>query len=150
LLQLRYDYRRPERTHYLQYGGRALVGSGRLNAFAEVTGTHRWNAPAGIDAGTGSWTAGVEVRLVEQLWIATGFGSGFSTEGAEQVTVIAHLRTMPRSQRPRARSSRTRPRSAHRAAGRRADGTAWTTSEGAVAGGPAVGHPSRQPSSRRP
>ena len=77
----------------LKFGGRAFVGSGRINAYLEVTGTKRYEVPAGADPAGNSWSGGLEVRVADLVWIAAGFGSSFGTTGSTpRFSVLANLR----------------------------------------------------------
>lgn len=94
LAQLRYDDRTPlqgapkERT--LRYGARTFIGGATVNAFLEVVGVDRIEAPAGADEGGAQWSAGIEFRAGDQLWLSTGFGG--SQEESDRAVVIAGLR----------------------------------------------------------
>ena len=94
LAQLRYDERSPvrgdpkERT--LRYGARTFVGGATVNAFLEIVGLDRIEAPAGTDEGGAKWSAGIEFRAGEQLWLSTGLGT--SGEASDRAVVLAGLR----------------------------------------------------------
>jgi hypothetical protein len=94
LAQLRYDERSPvpdePKEQTLRYGGRAFIGSATVNAFLEIVGVDRLEAPAGSDEGETKWSAGIEFRAGEQLWLSTGLGT--SGEGSDRAVVLAGLR----------------------------------------------------------
>jgi len=94
LAQLRYDERSPvpdePKEQTLRYGGRAFIGSATVNAFLELVGVDRLEAPAGSDEGETKWSAGIEFRAGEQLWLSTGLGT--SGEGSDRAVVLAGLR----------------------------------------------------------
>jgi hypothetical protein len=82
-----------QRTSTL-FGARLNVGSERLNAFFETsTLSHREDENGGLDDG-GKWSAGLEFRLAEQLWAATGLGSERGRVGDEtdRIVTLATLR----------------------------------------------------------
>jgi len=95
LAQLRYDERTvtrgnpKERT--LRYGTRAFMGGAAVNAFVEVVGVDRIEAPPGTDEAAAHWSAGIEFRAGEELWLSTGFGNG-SGGGSDRALVLAGLR----------------------------------------------------------
>ncbi len=86
--QLRYDLGRPGDADGLSYGARAFYGSAGANAFVEVTGDNR-----GEDAPRADWTAGIEFRAGDNLWLSTGLGNRRQPGDTEDRTVvIADLR----------------------------------------------------------
>ena len=77
----------------LSYGARANYGGGSANLFFELLGVRRFDAPTGVDGATGTWSAGVEFRAAENLWLSTGLGATFAdaTKG-DRVLIIAGVR----------------------------------------------------------
>jgi hypothetical protein len=78
----------------LSYGGRALIGGSSFNAFYELVGESRPGAADdGIAERASSWSAGIEFRAAEELWLSTGIGrkADVSPE-PDRVVVIANLR----------------------------------------------------------
>jgi len=96
--QLRFDQLRgdsgggPNRT--VSGGLRGIYGSERANAYAEVLrGAIGDEAP---DAGARAtrWSAGLEFRAAEDLWLSTGFGQRYTAlrDDGDPVFLIANLR----------------------------------------------------------
>jgi hypothetical protein len=78
----------------VSYGGRALIGGSSFNAFYELIGESRPDAADdGIAERASSWSAGIEFRAAEELWLSTGIGrkADVSPE-PDRVVVIANLR----------------------------------------------------------
>jgi hypothetical protein len=74
-------------------GVRVVWGSGVFNVFAE--GSQLWvhDAPEDADESYTEWSGGLEFRLAEDMWVATGFGGRFNDATQESdVSVIANLR----------------------------------------------------------
>lgn len=70
-------------------GVRALAGSSRVNGFVEVLRSSTRDAP---DASRGEWSGGVELLAMDRVWLAVGFGSTFSTLGADRGVLRTGLR----------------------------------------------------------
>ncbi len=79
-----------EATRAFTGGAKLVFGNERVGGFAEIVGSL---ANRGIDRNTGRWSAGVEYRATETLWLSTGFGStlGNAVTG-NRAMVIANLR----------------------------------------------------------
>ena len=79
-----------EATRAFTGGAKLVFGNERVGGFAEIVGSL---ANRGTDRNTGRWSAGVEYRATETLWLSTGFGStlGNSVTG-NRAMVIANLR----------------------------------------------------------
>lgn len=76
-----------------RYGGRTVVGGSTLNGFVEVIGESRFDAPAAAEEGGTSWSAGLEVRATEGVWLSTGFGQRHAeATSPDRLLVIANLR----------------------------------------------------------
>lgn len=75
----------------LSAGSRLLVGSSTVNGFLEVAVDENLQGPATDDT-TAQWTGGIELRAAPNLWLSTGFGSGFATDAADRVVIVANLR----------------------------------------------------------
>ncbi|MFB3910484.1 MAG: hypothetical protein ACE15D_19000 [Candidatus Eisenbacteria bacterium] len=95
--QVQFDQRQAQaaqpREGVLRYAGQARIGSGSTNAFLELVGIEHLEKGAPADASSGKWSAGLEFRASEGLWISTGFGSRFATaEEPDRVLVIAQVR----------------------------------------------------------
>jgi hypothetical protein len=77
-------------------GLRGIAGSPRINGFLELLAVSR-DAAHDPNAGTtpengesGIWSAGVEARVAEGLWVSAGFGSRFATSlGVAEKTFVA-------------------------------------------------------------
>lgn len=96
LAQARYQRRdeladlRMERD-WLTIGIRLLVGSRDVNAFAEAVRTLALGDATG--GNESQWSGGLELRVAEGMWLATGFGSGENlVEDDNPLVVIANLR----------------------------------------------------------
>ncbi len=59
---------------FVAYGARLTLGSSTLNGFLDVVGESRRSGPAAGRQTTASWTGGIEFRLNQHLWLATGVG----------------------------------------------------------------------------
>jgi hypothetical protein len=97
LAQVQVDHRTPLTTNTastaLLYGGRTFYGSATFEFFLEVAGTRRFDAPAGVDRGTGQWSGGVELQAADNLWLSTGFGSAFANRASpNRIVLIANIR----------------------------------------------------------
>lgn len=92
--QLRGDWLRAaddgQDTRAITGGAKLVFGNDRIAGFAEAVGSL---ASRGFDRNTGRWSAGVEYRATETLWVSTGFGStlGNAVTG-NRAMVIANLR----------------------------------------------------------
>jgi hypothetical protein len=76
-----------------RYGGRAVVGSSTLNGFLEVIGESRFDATAAMEEGGKSWSAGVELKATDGIWLSTGFGQRYtSADAPDRLLVVANLR----------------------------------------------------------
>lgn len=76
-----------------RYGGRAVVGASTLNGFLEIIGESRFDAPAGADDGGTSWSAGLEIKATDGVWLSTGFGQRYTeAQAPDRLLVIANLR----------------------------------------------------------
>lgn len=74
-------------------GIRLLIGSPRLNGFAEGLTENRWGAGSAVKTNQAIWSAGVEFLASDNMWISTGFGEGYEDKGkADRVVVFAGLR----------------------------------------------------------
>jgi hypothetical protein len=71
-------------------GGRLLVGSPSFTLYAEIAPTNYPGAPN--TESRPQWTGGVEFKASADLWIATGFGTRFSTAAQDRVVVVANVR----------------------------------------------------------
>jgi hypothetical protein len=95
LLQAGYDSREAPDSAAdmsgLRGGGRLIAGSSVVNGFLEFTFA-RSLEDAVADKTTGKWSGGIEFRAASELWVSTGFGSGFSTEGPDRVVLLANIR----------------------------------------------------------
>ena len=95
LVQAGYDSRESPDTlpdmSGLRGGSRLVMGSDLVNGFLEFTFARSLDDDT-ADKTTGKWSSGVEFRAASDLWISTGFGSGFSTEGTDRVVLLANLR----------------------------------------------------------
>lgn len=81
------------RVRLFTYGGRLVGGSATFNLFLEVVGETRRHTTDGSDRTSGAWSGGIELRLAQNLWLSTGFGSRFNTlPGADRVVVTADVR----------------------------------------------------------
>jgi hypothetical protein len=77
----------------LRLGSRLLVGGVRLNGFLEGEFESRWDRSDPIKKDDGQWSAGVEFRVNEQLWLSTGIGEPYEAlEQADRTAVFANLR----------------------------------------------------------
>ena len=75
------------------YGVRINLGSENANGFAELLGQRRYRPPPGVRAGGTAWSAGLELRAAESLWLSAGLGERFrQTSQAAAVAVIASVR----------------------------------------------------------
>jgi hypothetical protein len=78
---------------FLAYGARLTLGSSTLNGFLDVVGESRRGGPAAGKKTTASWTGGIEFRLSDQLWLATGFGrDGRLTQTDGPNVLLANLK----------------------------------------------------------
>ena len=76
----------------LKAGARADISGSRSNLFAEWL--PQWDHPEPADAKSkGHWSAGIEFKLADNLWAATGLSSSYGLEeGASRVALIANMR----------------------------------------------------------
>jgi hypothetical protein len=97
MAQLRYDDRQnapegaqPER---ISIGARAIFGSARANGYIDYTGGHTPNQQGSGSTFSHKWSAGIEFRAADQLWLSTGLGSTFATrDQPARIKVIANMR----------------------------------------------------------
>jgi hypothetical protein len=84
----------PDSTyHAASIGGRFNYGSERANAFVEAVGEQRMNRGVGVDRTSQSWTAGIEFRAADGVWVSTGFGTGYeSAKQPDRVALLLGLR----------------------------------------------------------
>lgn len=73
-------------------GLRGTVGSPSIDAFGEWL--VQWRAAtSGVAARAHAWSAGIEVRAADALWLSAGFGTRFARDAApERVLLLAGLR----------------------------------------------------------
>ncbi|HKV50392.1 MAG TPA: hypothetical protein VJO52_04255 [Gemmatimonadaceae bacterium] len=72
----------------LTYGSRFNVGSESANAFVEFLGQARSGVPLGLPATATAWSAGLELRAAEALWLSAGLGERFRTTAAPNVVAV--------------------------------------------------------------
>ncbi|HEX8209669.1 MAG TPA: hypothetical protein VF584_05740 [Longimicrobium sp.] len=73
----------------ITYGARLVGGSATFNGFAELVGEHS----SLTSETTALWSGGIEFRISEDLWIATGLGTRYhELEKDARSVVIANLR----------------------------------------------------------
>lgn len=73
----------------ITYGARLVGGSATFNGFAELVGEHS----SLTSRTTALWSGGVEFRISDDLWIATGLGTRYhELEKDARSVVIANLR----------------------------------------------------------
>ena len=93
MAQARFDYLasigRTPAASALRTGARAVFGSALVNGFLELE--HNGEPAAGADART-SWTGGIEFRATDEMWIATGFGKGYSAQQQDKIVMLANIR----------------------------------------------------------
>ena len=78
---------------FVAYGARLTLGSSTLNGFLDVVGESRRGGPAAGRKTTTSWTGGIEFRLSDRLWLATGFGrDGRLTQTDGPNVLLANLK----------------------------------------------------------
>ena len=83
----------PDVFDAFSYGARFNVGSESVNGFAELLGQARSGTPAGVPGRATAWSAGLELRAAESLWISAGLGERFRrTAAPEVVAVLASVR----------------------------------------------------------
>ena len=71
-------------------GARLGVGATSVNGFVEMVGSWR---SAGDDRATQQWSAGVELRVAEALWLSTGFGSRYDAlTSGNRAVLLANVR----------------------------------------------------------
>ena len=81
------------KASFVAYGARLTLGSSTLNGFLDVVGESRRSGPAATKATTSSWTGGIEFRLSDHLWLATGFGhDGRLTQTSGPNVLLANLK----------------------------------------------------------
>jgi len=88
----------------LSYGARVNLGSESANGFVELLGQTRSGTPVGVPGRATAWSAGLELRAAESLWISAGLGERFRrTATPEVVAVLASSapRPAPRRAKPR-------------------------------------------------
>lgn len=81
----------------LNLGARLVAGSATFNAFGELA--REWRSTSdqpgavALDSDLGGWSAGVELRIAANTWLATGLGTRFDALAtADRVVVIANIR----------------------------------------------------------
>ncbi len=79
------------RARSLAYGGRLVAGLPTFNAFVEAVGDHVYSSVSATIPSSRSWSGGLEFRVADQLWLATGFGKNGELKGGP-TAVIANLR----------------------------------------------------------
>jgi hypothetical protein len=82
----------PESGHQtsLRYGVRSTIGQPTLNGFLELFRERR--TPKGLPSvNRDGWSGGVEFRISEELWLATGFGRANELKGSPTM-VVANLK----------------------------------------------------------
>lgn len=70
------------------YGSRVNVGSESANGFVEFLGQTRSRVPLGAPATATAWSAGLELRAAESLWLSAGLGERFRTTAAPNVVAV--------------------------------------------------------------
>ena len=79
-----------EATRAFTGGAKLVFGNDRVGGLAAIVGSL---ANRGADRHTGRWSAGVEYRATETLWLSTGFGSTLGNAVTDnRAMVIANLR----------------------------------------------------------
>jgi hypothetical protein len=77
----------------LRLGSRLLVGGVRLNGFLEGEFESRWDRSRAIKKDDGQWSAGVEFRVSDALWLSTGLGEPYQAlTQPDRTAVFANLR----------------------------------------------------------
>jgi hypothetical protein len=77
----------------LSYGARVNLGSEAVNGFLELLGQSRLTTPLGVPGHATAWSAGLELRAAESLWISAGLGERFRrTATPDVVAVLASVR----------------------------------------------------------
>jgi hypothetical protein len=83
----------PDVFDALSYGARFNVGSESVNGFVELLGQARSATPSGVPGQATAWSAGLELRAAESLWISAGLGERFRrTASPAVVAVLASVR----------------------------------------------------------
>ena len=83
----------PDMFDALSYGARVNVGSESANGFVELLGQTRSGTPVGVPGRATAWSAGLELRAAESLWISAGLGERFRRNATpEVVAVLAGVR----------------------------------------------------------
>ncbi len=83
----------PDVFDALSYGARFNVGSESVNGFVELLGQARSATPSGVPGRATAWSAGLELRAAESLWISAGLGERFRrTASPDVVAVLASVR----------------------------------------------------------
>lgn len=83
----------PDVFDALSYGARFNVGSESVNGFVELLGQARSATPSGVPGRATAWSAGLELRAAESLWISAGLGERFRrTASPAVVAVLASVR----------------------------------------------------------
>ena len=78
------------RTNF-RYGARATIGQPSLNFFSEIYRQQTRNPGPNTAPDANGWSGGIELRLADGLWLATGLGKGVEVKGSPTV-VIANLK----------------------------------------------------------
>jgi hypothetical protein len=78
----------------LSYGARFFGGSGNFNFYLEYAGVRNTKLPENLtDRNSRIWSGGVEFKVADKFWLATGLGKGFEIEGKPEKTyLLANLR----------------------------------------------------------
>jgi len=83
----------PDAFDAVSYGARLNAGSDAINGFVELLGQSRFTAPSGVPGHATAWSAGLELRAAESLWISAGLGERFRrTAAPDVVAVLASVR----------------------------------------------------------
>ncbi len=83
----------PDVFDALSYGARFNVGSESVNGLVELLGQARSATPSGVPGRATAWSAGLELRAAESLWISAGLGERFRrTASPDVVAVLASVR----------------------------------------------------------
>jgi hypothetical protein len=92
LLSTAYTYRtdapKDSTVHIGSVGARVLLGSERVNGFAEGIFESRFKASAIVEKKRTTWSAGIEFLVNQNLWVSTGFGNAYSLVKSADRTVV--------------------------------------------------------------
>jgi hypothetical protein len=96
LLQAQYQARAdsvPDEYDGFTYGTKLLVGSAKLNGFAELVGRELRDTPSTVDASTNEWSVGIEFKAATDTWVSTGLGARFADAMKDdRVFLVAGIR----------------------------------------------------------